>query len=267
MSTANHCSKCSTNVGTCNCAGCKDYFCTKHFITHRKELQTSLEQIIDTPNRLIKQFNENDHSISLKTALLNQIDQWQNEIIQKVHQTADNIRQQVTQVLNSQREETKKKFQELVDELQKRREEDDFVEDDLVRLKNRAHQLQQELEQLQQHSDLGLHIEKSDGVDWAHLIYIESKSTDNKKRKNLQVKSDTKTHQGFDDHAQSTYSLKTKCGTHSYKIYSSILSQSLFEIWKTDLIMESKITRCCSIIQVIFLRWDRLCQWQRQAKM
>ncbi|CAM4968276.1 unnamed protein product [Rotaria socialis] len=267
MSTGNHCSKCSTNVGTCNCAGCKDYFCTKHFIAHRKELQTSLEQITDTPNRLIKQFNENDHSISLKTVLLNQIDQWQNEIIQKVHRTADNIRQQVTQVLNNQREETKKKFQELVDELQKRKEEDDFVEDDLVRLKNRAHQIQQELEELQQHSALGLHIEQSDCVDWAHLIYIESKTTDSKKRKNLQVKSDTKAHQGFDDHTQSTSSFKTKCDNHSNIIYSSICSQSLFEIWKADLIMKSKFSRCGSIMKVIFLSCDLLCQRQRQAKM
>lgn len=191
MSTSNHCSKCSTNIGTCNCAGCKDYFCTKHFIAHRKDLQTNLEQITDNHHRLLKQFNENNYSTNLKNTLFSQITQWQNGIMQKVQQTADNIRQQITEMLNHHHEDTKKRFQTLVEELQKHKEEDDYVEDDLVRLNTNVHQLQQELEELQQRSAVELHIEKNDCIDWNHLIYIESKPNSAKERKNMDLKSGT----------------------------------------------------------------------------
>ncbi|CAF2713115.1 unnamed protein product [Rotaria sp. Silwood2] len=209
MTTSNRCSKCSTSVGTCTCAGCKDYFCTKHFIAHRKELQVNLEHIIDTQNRLLKQFNENNHYSSLQSSLLTQIDQWQNLTIQKVNQTADNIRQEVTQMLNQQREESKVKVQVVVDELRKRKEEDDFVEDDLVRLKNHIDRLQQELEELQKNSFIELHIEQSEHIDWNHLAYLKYKSADIKKRKNLEFKSETS--QGFEYNAQSTTTSKSKC--------------------------------------------------------
>ncbi|CAF1323515.1 unnamed protein product [Rotaria sp. Silwood1] len=211
MTTLNRCSKCSTSVGTCTCAGCKDYFCTKHFIAHRKELQVNLEHITDTQNRLLKQFNENNHYSGLQSSLFTQIDQWQSVIIQKVNQTADNIRQQVTQMLNGQREESKVKFQAVVDELRKRK--DDFVEDDLARLKNSIDQLQQELGEVQQHPFLELHVERSEHIDWNRLIYLEYKSSDTKKKKNLEAKSETS--QGFEYDAQSTSTLKSKCNNHS----------------------------------------------------
>lgn len=187
----NRCSKCSTNVGTCTCAGCKDYFCTKHFILHRKELQTNLEHITDTHHRLLKNVHEQNNSNSLLSTILSQIDQWQNVTIQKIHQTADNLRQQVTQMLNDQREEINGRFKAVVDELRKRKEEDDFVEDDLVRLKEHIDHLQKELDNVQQHPMLQLHTELTDQIEWNRLAYLEFKSTEIKKRKNSEAKSGT----------------------------------------------------------------------------
>ena len=158
-------------------------------MVHRQELQANLDQMTDTYDCLSKQFNESNRFNDLKNSLLAQIDQWQSLTIQKVKQVTDEIRQQVNQMWSDEQQKMKGKLQGVIDELRKRKEEDNFAENDLTRLKNYINELQQELEKLRHHTPFELHVKSSEHIEWNRLIYLEHKVTDIKKRKSSEAKS------------------------------------------------------------------------------
>lgn len=100
------CIKCANKgIGIFKCQGCSNVFCHKHASEHRINLSNQLDEIVhehDQLHQLIHQENNDDY------LLINQINQWEQNSIQKIQQTAESIRSNIIQLIKSQKGTEKK---------------------------------------------------------------------------------------------------------------------------------------------------------------
>ena len=129
MATANKkCSICEEDQETFSCGGCSKYFCFEHLAEHRETLNTQLQQIQHDYSRfrqtLIDQRNDPQ-----KRPLIEEINRWEEDSINKIKQTAQQFREtvinhtnkiipQIQITLDDPKEQpipidTKKKFNEI----------------------------------------------------------------------------------------------------------------------------------------------------------
>lgn len=171
------CSVCEKQLGTSYCTGCGSYFCTKHFGTHRQTLSVELELILTHRNTLQEKIqHKNKHSSNHQNPLFEQIDEWQTTTIQKVKQTADRARAQLTELLEAKRSKLSHEFKRFSQELVDLKQSENFVEHDLIRLKRLLQQLNHDLKHWHQPTTIEIHTEQTNKIEWNRLIYPEEKS-------------------------------------------------------------------------------------------
>ena len=183
MATSKRCSTCSKS-GPMHCTGCDEYFCSKDFKTHREEIFTEMDKIVEERNHLQDAINNAVQNNDQQNPVIEQINQWQNSIIEKVKQVAAQARQQAIQLLNSKRMKINTEFKNFSQELADLKESEDYVEHDLTRLNQMISQFKEDLRQSTQPTTIKLHTEQTDGINWDSLIYVEEKqtSTNNQQR-------------------------------------------------------------------------------------
>jgi DNA repair exonuclease SbcCD ATPase subunit len=175
MASSSRCSVCSQDAGTC-CPGCEAYFCDEDFMNHRRMLVDGLDELKRDRSELLKKISKTSSQKDSGSSLLSRIDAWQEDTIQKVKQTAQQARQQVSKIINSKREETARQFKTLSQELAQLRETKDVLEQDLSRLKKQSEQLHKDLEELSQPSAIELNMEQSEQIAWHRMIYVVDRS-------------------------------------------------------------------------------------------
>ena len=176
-SASRQCSKCKDTAGSFHCAGCKEIFCLKHSIEHRQELSNRFEILMTDQNIIVQQMKDKGSGKDLlKQQLYNQIDQWNNRMMERVSQRTEELRRQVNELLDMKDERMKKDIQSLTDEIRTRREKDDFFEDDIKRIAQRIKEAEQFVSESMQQTDIKLYTHPVERVDWKDLIYIEDKS-------------------------------------------------------------------------------------------
>jgi predicted double-glycine peptidase len=159
------------------CTGCDEYFCSKDFKTHREGIFTEMDKIVEERNRLQDVINNTLQSNDQQNPVIEHINQWQNNIIEKVKQVAAQARQQAIELLNSKRIKINTEFKDFSQELAHLKESEDYVEHDLRRLNQMISQFKQDLRQSTQPTTIKVHTEQSDGINWDSLIYVEEKET------------------------------------------------------------------------------------------
>jgi hypothetical protein len=82
------CSTCDKEKGGVRCEGCSKIFCLNHFDGHRQELSTQLDEI-EVTRDLFRQTLTEKMADPQKHALIEQIDEWENDSINKIRQAAD----------------------------------------------------------------------------------------------------------------------------------------------------------------------------------
>ncbi len=170
------CAKCKDNIGSFNCEGCKEIFCIKHCMEHRQELGNKFEQLMTEHNDIIQQIQEKEpQNESSKTNLLDRIDQWENTMIKKVHERAEQIRQRFTELINNENKLVVDNMQALTDEIRRRHEKQDFLEHDIERIRGSINQIQIAINKSIQLSDIELYVEPENIIDWERLIYVKEK--------------------------------------------------------------------------------------------
>jgi Tfp pilus assembly protein PilV len=138
------CVKCGKQKATFKCEGCFEGFCNDHVIDHRQELSKQLDEVElmrDTiQEKLIEQITEPQ-----KHALIQQINQWERDAINKIRETAEECRQLLVKY-NAERV-TQKEIQlnQLTDLLQQSRLNDDFIETDLSQWKDELTRIKKQL--------------------------------------------------------------------------------------------------------------------------
>ncbi len=96
--------------------------------------------------------------------LFSQIDQWETNTIAKVQQTAKQVRHQLIQLIQQEKET-------LAEEIRNCQVEDDLTDDELERLRQKNKRLQLVLAQLTRPNRAKVILVKNEQIDWDHVIY------------------------------------------------------------------------------------------------
>jgi chromosome segregation ATPase len=139
------CVTCGKEKATSRCVGCLQDFCYNHLGEHRQQLSKQLDDIQVHRDLFLQTINEQTNNNSQKHLFIQQINQWEHESIQKIKQTAEEIRQIVSIHTNDNLDPTKDKLNKLTEELRNSLEKDDIVETDLQKWTEEIQQIKEEL--------------------------------------------------------------------------------------------------------------------------
>ena len=88
----NECVTCKKEKVVYKCEGCSRYFCMNDLSAHQRELEKQLD-IIEDHRNLFHQNLIEQKTNSQKQLLIQQVNQWEKESIEKIQQTAEEARQ------------------------------------------------------------------------------------------------------------------------------------------------------------------------------
>jgi DNA repair exonuclease SbcCD ATPase subunit len=151
------CVTCGKEKVAYKCEGCSQSFCVKHLPDHHQALGKQLEEIEDKRN-LFRETLVEQTTNPQKYSLIKQINQWENNSIMKIQQTADEAKQLVIKHTNEHIENIEVQLTKLTEELKQIREEDDFNEIHLNQLKQKLKELE---EQFNNPSNISIQQEQS----------------------------------------------------------------------------------------------------------
>jgi hypothetical protein len=140
------CSICEEERSTFLCRGCSKDFCFEHLTEHRQLFHTQLHYIQNDYNEFKQRI------IDLKTnpqkhPLIKQIDQWENDSIDKIKQKAKQCREILINYTNEIINETEMKLDDSNEQLRPNEGKNDFNEIDLDRFKEKLEKFKEELNQ------------------------------------------------------------------------------------------------------------------------
>ena len=130
----NRCAICNKEKATLRCGGCSKDFCFSHVADHRQELSKQLDEV-EVTRDLFRQTLTEQTSQSQNHPLIQQIDKWERESINKIRRTAEEARQRLSQHTTGHIAEIEMQLNKLTGQLRQSRQEDDFFETDLSRWK------------------------------------------------------------------------------------------------------------------------------------
>ncbi|CAF3915235.1 unnamed protein product [Rotaria sordida] len=124
------CSICQKAVGVFTCRGCGKDFCYRHVAEHRQELNKQMDELTTNHDELQQTITEQEVRPNCHP-LIQKINKWEQESIDKIHQTADDARKQVITILGMHRTQVIHDLSCLTKKLNEVRNEDNYVETDL----------------------------------------------------------------------------------------------------------------------------------------
>lgn len=161
-------------TGKSKCSGCESDYCLNHFSEHHQEF-------IKEFNQLEKQYNVHRQTIvdqrkyPQQHSLIQQIDQWEKESIEKIQQKANESRRTILKYLSQSTNKPEEKLKQLTEELERVRHEDNFNEIELNQLKNTLKQLENELKK-----PLSISIEQKHSSAFIQSISVKIEQGKNK---------------------------------------------------------------------------------------
>ena len=123
------CAKCPKGVGVTTCDGCRQSFCLKHIIEHRQELATKMDDLGQEHDAFRRDLSDK----SADHPLLQTINQWEEESIQKIRTTAETARTNLRQLFEQMKNNLNTSLVKITHELHTHRGLDDYTEIDLNR--------------------------------------------------------------------------------------------------------------------------------------
>lgn len=96
------CATCGVKAaGVFKCEGCGQVFCRKHVIEHRDTLNQQLDEIVLEYDGLQQTVAEGSGKTHGHHPLIEQIDKWETESMEKIRQMANEAREQVRKLTGS----------------------------------------------------------------------------------------------------------------------------------------------------------------------
>ncbi|CAF4010658.1 unnamed protein product [Rotaria sordida] len=140
------CFACNKEKLIYSCEGCSKKFCLKDLTEHRQQLSKQFEEIENDRNELHQTIVEQKQDLK-KFSLIQQVDKWEEDSIQKIKQTAEECRQILIEHKNKHFIEIEKNLSQLTEQLKEIRQENEFNEIDLEQMKTTLATLAEELVQ------------------------------------------------------------------------------------------------------------------------
>ncbi|CAF4135662.1 unnamed protein product [Rotaria sordida] len=139
------CSRCDKERRGAKCDGCSRLYCYDCLPHHRQELSKELDEI-ETTRNVFRQILTEQTQDPKKHSLIKQINQWEEDSIKKIKQTAHECRQLLLQHTAEHITQIEVNLAKLTDKLKTTRQENDFNEIDLNEFKSKLAQLAKELD-------------------------------------------------------------------------------------------------------------------------
>ncbi len=140
------CITCKKDKVTYACEGCQQRFCLNHLNDHNKELATQLDEIEDQRN-IFKQIISEHNSNPEKHSLFKEISKWEENSIQKIKQTANELRETLIKQTSDHVKGVEIDLKKLTDQMKEIRSENDFNEIHLNELKIKLNKLEEQFNQ------------------------------------------------------------------------------------------------------------------------
>ena len=138
------CIICSKEKCAVRCEGCQQIFCRNHLTDHCQELSEQLDDIEINHDLFVQILNEQTNNPK-KHFLIKQIDQWEEDSIRKIQQTAKECRQILLEHTPEYFNKIEINLTKLTDQLRKTRQENDFNEIDIKHLQQKLTLLSEQL--------------------------------------------------------------------------------------------------------------------------
>jgi len=142
------CVYCEKEKVTYECNGCKQYFCLEHLNEHNREHTKQLDAVVNQRNLVQETLLEQQTNIE-KHNLFEQVNEWEKKSINIIIQTANKIRQTLTDRLKESLSSTEIKLAQLTDELNQIRIQNEFNEIHINKFNEILNQLSKQIEQPQ----------------------------------------------------------------------------------------------------------------------
>ncbi|CAF4039466.1 unnamed protein product [Rotaria sp. Silwood2] len=169
---SNVCSICNKPSIKYFCIGCKQHFCPKDFKGHEQQLSIKFDnEIVRSHDELLDQIQKLEKSNDFSSDLFTQIEEWKKTTINKIEKAAEKAHHELIELIHKQRIKITKQLEIMTKEIRYRREEN-FLENDIVRLKQNLNKIQETLQQLFRKDTKKAIIVDNDQIDWNRLIYI-----------------------------------------------------------------------------------------------
>ncbi|CAF2089657.1 unnamed protein product [Rotaria magnacalcarata] len=187
------CSVCNKLPGKRFCIGCQKYFCSKDFKEHEQQLSIQFDNEIVRPHdELLDIIQRLENPDDLSSDLFDQIDQWKKITISKVKNAAARARHDLIELIDKQRTTASTHLNAITKEIRSHRDEENFLEDDIVRLRTKLNKIQKVLEQFTRKDTKRAIIATNDQIDWDRIIHIQGKHKIASFARNLPLNKNTK---------------------------------------------------------------------------
>ncbi|CAF3055268.1 unnamed protein product [Rotaria sp. Silwood2] len=171
---SNLCSICNKSSAKYFCIGCKKYFCSKDLKEHEQQLSIKFDnEIVRSHDELLDQIQKLEKSNYLSLDLFDQIERWKKITINKVEKAAEKAHHELIKLIDKQRTTAINQLEPITKEIRCCREEENFLETDINRVRKKIDEVQEKLQQFfQKDTTKSIIIDNNDQIDWNRLIYI-----------------------------------------------------------------------------------------------
>ncbi|CAF1565353.1 unnamed protein product, partial [Didymodactylos carnosus] len=138
------CVTCGKAAGLFTCRGCAKDFCMRHVSEHRQTLGKQMDEVTldhDQLRHMITECTANSHC----HPLLKQIDKWEQQSVDKIHQAAEDARQQLLTVVGKHMTYVTEALEQFKQQLSKARDDEEYFETDLEEWKKKLDRLKNDL--------------------------------------------------------------------------------------------------------------------------
>lgn len=135
------CITCKKDKVAYKCNGCLQDFCFNHLNEHREQFGKQLEELENQRN-FLRQIHLEEKTYSQKHVSFQQVNQWEQQSILKIKQTANKARESLMEYIDEYIEDIEMKLSKLTKEIKETRDENDFNEIILSELKEKLNELE-----------------------------------------------------------------------------------------------------------------------------
>ncbi|CAF1208426.1 unnamed protein product [Adineta ricciae] len=132
-----HCVTCGKDRVAYKCEGCLQSFCLNHLNEHNRTLSIELDELENQRN-LFRQILTEQKTNPEKHSLIDEVNQWERDSITKIQERAEMSRQLVRQYIKKHTDTIETELCKFTEHLRNIREENDFNEIHLIRLKENS---------------------------------------------------------------------------------------------------------------------------------